>query len=117
MPLVYWATYLAIRSFGILPATWPEWPFTGSLVSLHPATTTSSSRYYHTFIHAEPTKVHEDIGRGNFLALYLSSGVIGSISSLWFHVLKQRFTSYHFGASGAVWGIMMAWAVLTATYV
>ena len=56
--------------------------------------------------------MHEDIGRGNFLALYLTGGVTGSLFSLWYHVLTKSLTFYTFGASGAVWATMIGWGTL-----
>ncbi|PKS10500.1 hypothetical protein jhhlp_002252 [Lomentospora prolificans] len=50
-------------------------------------------------------RLHDEIGRANFLALYLSSGVIGYVSSLCFHSL----TVASLGASGAVLGITAAY--------
>lgn len=57
--------------------------------------------------------LHEDVGRGNFLALYLTGGVLGSLASLYYHVLTKSLLYYTFGASGAVWATMIGWGVLS----
>ena len=52
--------------------------------------------------------VCDQIGRGNFLGLYFSSGVIASFASLTHNVLRGRFHVYALGASGAVFGVLGA---------
>ncbi|BCS25625.1 rhomboid protease PCP1 [Aspergillus puulaauensis] len=54
------------------------------------------------------TRLHDDIGRGNFLALYLASGVLGSFASLTTHVLKNSLFITSLGASGAIAGVVAA---------
>lgn len=56
--------------------------------------------------------MHEDIGRANFLALYIAGGVLGSLGSLWGHVIVKRFTAYSQGASGSLYAIIATWGVL-----
>jgi rhomboid-like protein len=53
-------------------------------------------------------KVHEQMGRGDFLALYISSGVIASVASLIHTVGRGLLTSSSLGASGAGMGIVAA---------
>lgn len=55
------------------------------------------------------TLLHEEIGRANFLAIYLSSGALGALGSLWFLTLRGLLTYSTIGASGAVYGIMGAY--------
>uniref|UniRef100_A0A093V434 Rhomboid protein 1, mitochondrial n=1 Tax=Talaromyces marneffei PM1 TaxID=1077442 RepID=A0A093V434_TALMA len=55
-------------------------------------------------------RLHDEIGRGNFLSLYLASGVVGSLISLTSHVLLQRLTVTSLGASGAIAGLVAAWS-------
>lgn len=64
-----------------------------------------------------PGQVHDDIGRGNFLAIYMASGVFSSFTSLTAHVLagKLRYTSL--GASGAVCGLVATWLMIRSKYV
>ena len=56
------------------------------------------------------SRLHDEIGRGNFLAIYLSSGVMGFASSLALHGLEVA----SLGASGAVLGITAAYFYLHA---
>jgi rhomboid-like protein len=53
--------------------------------------------------------VHDDIGRGNFLALYFSSGVIASFTSLSSYVFRNFLVTSSLGASGAVAGVIAAY--------
>lgn len=58
-------------------------------------------------------KVHDEIGRGNFLALYLASGAFGSLVSLMGHTLILRnLTATSLGASGAMCSLIAAWCIL-----
>jgi len=52
------------------------------------------------------TQVHDLIGRGNFLAVYLGTGVLSSLASLYWHVLTRNFIAASVGSSGAVFGII-----------
>ncbi|KAI0459662.1 hypothetical protein F5B21DRAFT_251370 [Xylaria acuta] len=54
------------------------------------------------------TRVHDEIGRGNFLALYLSSGAIGFATSLAHLVLWRGLECTSLGASGAIYGVLTA---------
>jgi rhomboid-like protein len=58
------------------------------------------------------TSLHEQIGRGDFLALFISSGVIGSVASLTAMVLRGVLYSSSLGASGAVIGIFAAFCTI-----
>ncbi len=58
------------------------------------------------------TSLHEQIGRGDFLALYISSGVIGSVASLSNMVLRNVLYSSSLGASGAVIGVFAAFCTI-----
>ncbi|RDW88879.1 hypothetical protein BP6252_00911 [Coleophoma cylindrospora] len=55
------------------------------------------------------TRLHDDVGRANFLAIYLSAGVIGSFTSLSYFVARSYFMSSSLGASGALMGIGSAY--------
>lgn len=61
--------------------------------------------------------MHDEIGRGNFLALYIASGVFGSFTSLALHVLLNKLTVTSLGASGAIAGLVAAWCMLHSEYV
>ncbi|KAK5164964.1 uncharacterized protein LTR77_009629 [Saxophila tyrrhenica] len=56
--------------------------------------------------------LHEDVGRGSFLAIYFASGAIGGFTSLAYNVLRKNWTSYIFGSSGCVLGVLSAACVL-----
>ncbi|KAI0415637.1 hypothetical protein F5X98DRAFT_211829 [Xylaria grammica] len=61
-----------------------------------------------TFLWFFGTRVHDEIGRGNFLALYLSSGAVGFAASLTHLVLWRGLECTTLGASGAVYGLITA---------
>ncbi|KKA30123.1 hypothetical protein TD95_002005 [Thielaviopsis punctulata] len=50
-------------------------------------------------------RLHDDLGRGNFLALYLGCGVMGYVASLLWHPVNVA----SLGASCAVFGVMSAY--------
>ncbi|KAI0876858.1 hypothetical protein GGS24DRAFT_488342 [Hypoxylon argillaceum] len=54
------------------------------------------------------TRVHDEIGRGNFLALYFSSGAVAFAVSLANFVLRRDLAGTSLGASGAIYGILTA---------
>ncbi|KAK6355618.1 hypothetical protein TWF718_000013 [Orbilia javanica] len=58
------------------------------------------------------TTLCEQVGRGNFLALYISSGVLASFTSLAVNVFTKRFHVFGLGASGAVFGVLGGFAVV-----
>jgi len=60
------------------------------------------------------TRLHEEVGRANFLAIYLSSGAIGSFFSLTSWVMRNNFVSASLGASGAICGIIAAYLWLNS---
>lgn len=53
--------------------------------------------------------LHEDIGRGNFIAIYLAAGLLGSFASMSSFVLRGIWYTSTQGASGCVWGITSAY--------
>ncbi|KAH0551069.1 hypothetical protein GP486_007583, partial [Trichoglossum hirsutum] len=53
--------------------------------------------------------LHEELGRGPFLALYFAAGTLASFASLSASVLRNSLTTSSLGASGAVAGILGAW--------
>lgn len=58
-------------------------------------------------------EVHDEIGRGNFLALYIASGAFGSLASLMGHSLILRnLATTSLGASGAMCSLIAAWCML-----
>ncbi|KAI1639219.1 hypothetical protein F4809DRAFT_596222 [Biscogniauxia mediterranea] len=54
------------------------------------------------------TRLHDEIGRGNFLALYMASGVVGFAASLTNLVLRRGLEYTTQGASAAVYGITVS---------
>ncbi|ODH13513.1 hypothetical protein ACO22_07184 [Paracoccidioides brasiliensis] len=58
------------------------------------------------------TRLHQELGRGDFLSLYLSSGVFASLTSLTVHVLQNKLSVTSLGASGAIAGLVAAWCII-----
>jgi rhomboid-like protein len=58
------------------------------------------------------TRLHDDIGRANFLALYLCAGVFGSFASLAWSVSRKIFITSSLGASGAICATIAAYLTL-----
>ncbi|KAI5251290.1 hypothetical protein E4T42_04460 [Aureobasidium subglaciale] len=58
--------------------------------------------------------LHDDVGRGTFLATYLACGTMGTYGSLAFNVLAKRWMNYSFGSSTAVIGTMAAACLVRA---
>ncbi|KAI1386878.1 rhomboid-domain-containing protein [Hypoxylon trugodes] len=54
------------------------------------------------------TRLHDEVGRGNFLAIYLTSGVLGFMTSLANLVLIRGLEFTTLGASGGIYGIVGA---------
>ncbi|KAK8062542.1 hypothetical protein PG997_014639 [Apiospora hydei] len=54
-------------------------------------------------------RLHDEIGRGNFLALYFASGTLGFLASLSTLVITGTLHATTLGASGAIYGIMAAY--------
>ena len=52
------------------------------------------------------TRVHDEVGRANFLAIYFGVGALASFASLSSFVIANNFISATLGASGAVSGII-----------
>lgn len=55
------------------------------------------------------SRLCDEIGRANFLALYVAAGTVGSMASLTTHVLARNFHIHSLGASTAVYGIAAAY--------
>ena len=53
-------------------------------------------------------RLHDEIGRGNFLAIYLSSGAVGFLTSMVNLVVFRGLHYTTLGASGAIYGVMVA---------
>ncbi|KAF2761856.1 hypothetical protein EJ05DRAFT_187004 [Pseudovirgaria hyperparasitica] len=56
--------------------------------------------------------LHEQIGRGDFLSIYIASGVFSSfVMTVWL-IRRRLFLSYLMGASGALYGVIGALCVV-----
>lgn len=53
--------------------------------------------------------LHEEVGRANFLAIYLGAGLFGSLMSFTLYILRGILYSSSLGASGCLWGTMSAY--------
>ena len=62
-------------------------------------------------------QVHNEVGRGDFMSIYLASGVFGSLASLSAHVLGGKLGVTSLGASGAIAGVVAMWCMLHSKYV
>ena len=60
------------------------------------------------------TRLHDDIGRGPFLATLMACGAFSSFVSLVGHVFTSAFQSGALGASGIISGLMAAWCVVNS---
>jgi rhomboid-like protein len=56
--------------------------------------------------------VYEEAGSRNFVAMYMGFGVVGSLTALYWHVLRRNFVYVSLGASGAVNGILGAYCTI-----
>lgn len=61
--------------------------------------------------------MHDDIGRGSFLAVYFATGALSSYFSLTVNVLRRFLISASIGASGAVMGVIATWLAYHSEYV
>lgn len=60
-------------------------------------------------------RLHDEVGRANFLAIYLCTGVFGSFASLASWVFRNNFVSSSLGASGALCGIIACYLLLNSS--
>ncbi|MCJ1287861.1 hypothetical protein MMC26_007213 [Xylographa opegraphella] len=106
----------------------PMWRFMNKFFLLIPARPRIWSLLGNVFSHQSPlhlagnmlvlwfigTRLHDDIGRGNFLAIYLAGGVFASYFSLCRFVLTGNLLDTSLGASGALTAILAAWCSIHA---
>jgi rhomboid-like protein len=59
--------------------------------------------------------VHEEVGRGAFLSLYLSTGILGYLTSLTYNVLTKSYLSATLGSSAAIFGLVGAYFTISET--
>ena len=60
------------------------------------------------------TRLHDDIGRGQFLATYLSCGAFSSFFSLSAYVFTNSLGSGALGPSGVIAGLVAAWCLVNS---
>lgn len=60
--------------------------------------------------------MHDDVGRGTFLAIYVASGAAGSFTSLAAGILSNNVALTSLGASGAISGLVAAWCLIHSRY-
>ncbi|CBX92722.1 hypothetical protein IAQ61_005906 [Plenodomus lingam] len=54
------------------------------------------------------------VGRGTFMATYISAGAVGTLASLyWANLGRGSITAHSVGASAAIWGIVALYCLLT----
>ncbi len=109
----------------------PFWRILNRYFVATPAYPRAASMLCNIFSHQAPThllinmlgillfglSLHEDVGRGVFMGIYLASGAVGSLASLTFFAVRRHLVSSSLGASGSLWGIMSAFCWLHAEYV
>ena len=112
----------ALTFFFILSRFPPLWRTYSKYFTLVPAYPYAISILGSTFRHQPVTHLltnvaslwlfglllHEDVGRGTFLAIFFGSGAIGAFTSLTYNVLRQNWMAYMFGSSGCVIGVVAA---------
>ncbi|KAK1769882.1 hypothetical protein QBC33DRAFT_576422 [Phialemonium atrogriseum] len=54
-------------------------------------------------------RLHDEVGRGNFLAAYFASGSVGFLATLYSLVLRNQLHLTTLGASGAIYGVAAAY--------
>ncbi|KAM5355797.1 hypothetical protein ACJ41O_002443 [Fusarium nematophilum] len=74
----------------------------------------SHQRFSHLFINMAPlwligSLIHDEIGRANFVALYVGCGALGFLGSLITYTLRGWLTITSLGASGATLGLCSAY--------
>ncbi|KAF3480294.1 presenilins-associated rhomboid-like protein [Arthroderma uncinatum] len=57
-------------------------------------------------------RLHEEIGRGDFVAAYLSTGAFATFASFAVRVLSNNLSVSSLGASGAISGIVAMWCII-----
>lgn len=128
LPLAEATIYGIMAANLVILALWrfpPAWRMLNRYFISTPGVATVFSNLGNTFSHHSFThllwnavvlwlvgiSLHEDVGRGYFLAMYLSSGVVGSVLSLSNMVLRNVFSS-SLGASGAILGVFAAYCTI-----
>lgn len=104
----------------------PLWGFLNRYFLVIPAFPYGSSMVACFFSHQSPahlasnmlglwlvgTSLHNDIGRGNFLAVFFTCGVVSSYASISSYVLRNILNTSSLGASGAICGLAATYLLL-----
>ena len=99
------------RHFVITPA----YPYSSSIVAnLFSHQTFSHLAMNMAVLWFVGTRLHNDIGRGNFLGVFFMCGAVSSYVSLSTHVFRNIFYTSSLGASGAICGLVATWLLLNA---
>ena len=110
---------LAAFAFGRVPPLWRSYSKYMTVVPAYPYALglLGASLRHDTVVHLASNLaslwlfgllLHEDVGRGTFLAIYFASGALGGFTSLTYNVLRQNWMAYIFGSSGCVLGVVAA---------
>ena len=113
------AALLGMFVLGRVPPLWRTYSKYFTLVPAYPySISVLGAAFRHdTFLHLTSNLIslwlfglvlHEDVGRGTFLAIYFGSGVVGGYAGLLYNVLNKQFLAYIFGSSGCVIGVVAA---------
>ncbi|KAL8819781.1 MAG: hypothetical protein Q9223_001850 [Gallowayella weberi] len=106
----------------------PLWQFMNKVFLIVPAYPYPSSLLGNLFSHQEVwhlavnmtglwfigTKLHEDIGRGPFLALYFGCGVAASYFLLVYTVIRKDWRLSSLGCSGVICALLAVWLYINA---
>ncbi|KAL8859379.1 MAG: hypothetical protein Q9178_004057 [Gyalolechia marmorata] len=97
---------LMLRVFMLVPSYPYVWSMVGNLFSHQMLPHLATNMAVLWFV---GTKLHEDIGRGPFLALYIASGVTASHVFLLYTVLGKNWAMNSLGCSGALSALLATW--------
>ncbi|KAF4549418.1 Rhomboid-like protein 1 [Elsinoe fawcettii] len=60
--------------------------------------------------------LHEDVGRGTFLAIFLATGTLANWTSLAYFVARNQWSAYCYGSSTAIYGVIAATCLLRSDH-
>jgi rhomboid-like protein len=105
-----WRFPPAFRMLNKYFITVPGYPWALSLVG----NIFSHQSFYHLSINMlvlyfVGSRLHDEVGRANFLSIYIASGTLASFTSLTSYVLRNVFITSSLGASGALAGVIAAY--------
>lgn len=126
------AVIATINTFVFLAWRFPPlWPFLNKYAIMTPGYPRAFSALGCTFSHQKTlhllnnmlglvilgSSLHEQVGRGTFLAIYLAGGVAGSMASLIWCAARGIFITSSLGASGSVFAVVSALCYLNSEYI